>query len=200
MKADWRIGKVETVKFGRDDKVRELNVAYKIIKEDHWTHNVVTRPVRQILKLFEIGDTTFAEDMKAVHRAAKEILLQKGALDETSQKIDDWPGVDSPDNHDTADANQPKNLKETDNTTGTQTNFEGQDLNVAAASNSTTRHQCTESPSNFFDNGDLCLSDFRNHQPFLSCLSAAEWLQAEAEAVSEDETMPGCGVGDVLHE
>ena len=193
MKADWRIGKVETVKFGRDDKVREVNVANKTIKEDHWTHNVVTRPVRQIIKLFEIGDTTFGEDMNAVHRAAKEILLKRGALDDTTKKIDEWPGVDSPDNIDAADDNQPNNLKEMDITTGTQTNFEGQDLNVAAASNPTSRNPCTDSPKTIFDDGDLCFSEFRNHQPFLSCLSATEWHQLEAGAVSGDETMPGGG-------
>ena len=81
LKAEWRLGKVDTVKVGRDGKVREANVAYKIMKDDGWTHNVVTRPVREIIKLFEIGDTTFAEEMKAVHKAARDILVRRGALD-----------------------------------------------------------------------------------------------------------------------
>ena len=47
-KADWRIGKVDSVKIGRDGKVREVNIAYKVMKDDSissWTHNVVTRPL-----------------------------------------------------------------------------------------------------------------------------------------------------------
>ena len=64
--------------------MREVNVAYKILKEESndWTHNVVTRPVRKIIKLFEIQDTTFAEEMKAVQEAAKTILKERGSLNE----------------------------------------------------------------------------------------------------------------------
>ena len=34
MKAEWRCGKVDSVKLGRDKKIREVNIAYKILKED----------------------------------------------------------------------------------------------------------------------------------------------------------------------
>ena len=68
LKPDWRIGKVDTLKLGRDGKVREVNVAYKIIRGDQWTHNVVTRPVRKMIKLFELNDTTFADEMTADRR------------------------------------------------------------------------------------------------------------------------------------
>ena len=37
---------------------------------EHWSHNVVTRPAREMIKLFELGDTTVAEDILAVHKAA----------------------------------------------------------------------------------------------------------------------------------
>ena len=99
LKPDWRIGKIDSVKVGRDDKVREVNVAYKVmgLGLDEWTHNVVTRPVRKIIKLFEIKDTTFAEDMLAVQKAAKEILLKKGSLDPgTIASMAKWPGVKMP--------------------------------------------------------------------------------------------------------
>ena len=82
MKAEWRIGKIDSIKRGRDEKIREVNVAYKIFKEDsdEWRHNVVTRPVRELVKLFEVGDTTFAEDVASVQAAAREILLKRGCL------------------------------------------------------------------------------------------------------------------------
>ena len=90
LKADWRLGKVDTVKIGRDVRVREANIAYKIMKKDGWTHNVVTRPIREIIKLFEIGDTTFAEEMKAVHKAARDIIVKRGAIevdDDVSKEV-----------------------------------------------------------------------------------------------------------------
>ena len=61
LKPDWRVGKVESVMKGRDSKVREVNVSYKVMKDDDssWTHSVVTRPVRKISKLFDVNDTTF---------------------------------------------------------------------------------------------------------------------------------------------
>ena len=82
VKVTWKIGKVESVKVGRDNKVREVHVSYKILKDDSWSHNVVKRPVRKIVKLFELKDTSFAEEMQAVQLAAKEILLKRGSLSE----------------------------------------------------------------------------------------------------------------------
>ena len=82
LKADWRLGKVDNIKIGRDGKVREANIAYKIFKDgtNDWSHNVVTRPVRELVKLFEVGDTTFAQDMKLVHETARNILIRRGAI------------------------------------------------------------------------------------------------------------------------
>ena len=90
LKAEWRLGKVDNVKLGRDGKIREANIAYKILKEnsDTWTHNVVTRPARELVKLYEIGDTTFSEDMAAVCKAARSILMDRGALEDQRQADD----------------------------------------------------------------------------------------------------------------
>ena len=53
------------------------------MKDDNsWSHNVVSRPTREIVKLFEISDTTFSEDLKAVQNAAKTILDKRGAFSE----------------------------------------------------------------------------------------------------------------------
>ena len=96
LKPDWRIGKIDSIKMGRDGKVREVNVAYKVMGPglEDWTHNVVTRPVRKMIKLFEIKDTTFAEEMLAVQKAAKEILLKRGSMtDVTMASMAKWPGA-----------------------------------------------------------------------------------------------------------
>ena len=82
LKNTWKLGKIDSIKLGRDKKVREVNVAYRIMKEGlNWEHNVVTRPTREIVKLFELGDTTFAEDIRAVHDMAKKILIDKGEIE-----------------------------------------------------------------------------------------------------------------------
>ena len=90
----WRIGKVDSVRLGRDNRVRNVNISYKILKEDKdtWTHSVVTRPVREIIKLFELNDTTYAEEVKAAYDAAKNILIQNGEIvsdfsDYSNQKV-----------------------------------------------------------------------------------------------------------------
>ena len=80
--ADWRLGKVKNTKIGRDGLIREVGVSYKILSNPYddssdWTRSVVERPVRAIVKLFNIEDTTILEDMKKVHKLAKEILDSK---------------------------------------------------------------------------------------------------------------------------
>ena len=173
MKADWKIGKVDSVKFGRDGKVREVNVAYKIIKEGlaNWTHSVVTRPVREIIKLFELNDTTFADDMRAAHKAAKKILKQRGALEEASQ-IDDWPGIDSAAVNGTAGTDDFK--IDDDITTGPQENLQEQQTNID-------------------DTPDVNSDVSRSYQPFISCLSTDEWFQQGAADVSGDAAQEGDG-------
>ena len=84
LKSDLRVGKVDSVQLSRDGKVRQVNIAYKIFKEEGntWSHNVVTRPVRELVKLYEVGDTTFAQDMALVRKTALEILAKRGASKE----------------------------------------------------------------------------------------------------------------------
>ena len=38
---------------------------------------MVTRPTRKVVKLFELKDTTFADDMRTDYDAAKEILRRR---------------------------------------------------------------------------------------------------------------------------
>ena len=95
LKAEWRTGKVDNIKLGRDGKIRQVNVAYKVFKENsnEWSHHVVSRPIREIVKLYEVSDTTYAEEMIAVQKAAKKILSNRGALVES---LNDTLTVSSP--------------------------------------------------------------------------------------------------------
>ena len=67
VKITWKVGKVESVVKGRDQKVRKVVISYKILKDDSWVHNTVERPVKKVVKLFELQDTTFAEQMNDLH-------------------------------------------------------------------------------------------------------------------------------------
>ena len=182
------------MKIGRDGKTREVNIAYRVMRDDHWTHNVVKRPTREIIKLFELSDTTFADDMKAVHKAAKEILVRRGAFDEENREN---IAVDQ-DNEENIDVDDPtdENLVDT-----AQSNYTRQNLLPAAeASRTNSRHSSKGSHDTFLDTGDLCCSDSRKqHQPFLTCLGADNWHQLEVGAQASDwnETVPGGGDGCV---
>ena len=79
LSADWKVGKVEYVKIGRDGKVREVGIAFKNMDEDgDWKHSLVERPVRSVVKLMNIEDTSIIEDMKKVQEEVK-IILKKQA-------------------------------------------------------------------------------------------------------------------------
>ena len=82
MSVNWRLGKVELVKIGRDGCVREATIGYKDVSSDDpddWLHRTVDRPVRNIVKLFHIDDTCLMDDIKDVHDVAKKILDQENA-------------------------------------------------------------------------------------------------------------------------
>ena len=84
--ADWRMGKVEHVNVGRDGKVQSVGISYKIMvesdekvfHEDHeWRHEVVERPVRAVIKLDNIEDTSLMENIAKIQELVKEILYNK---------------------------------------------------------------------------------------------------------------------------
>ena len=78
LSADWRLGKVEYVNIGRDGKVREIGISFKNMDEDgNWKHSVVERPVRAVVKLMNIEDTSIIENMKKVEELVKIILDKK---------------------------------------------------------------------------------------------------------------------------
>ena len=75
----WRIGKVEDVHTGRDGLVRGADVSYKnmVPGTDDMQHMVVQRPVKQLVKLFHINDTTLLSDISKVRQVTREILADK---------------------------------------------------------------------------------------------------------------------------
>ena len=80
MSANWRIGKVEEVKLGSDGYVRSVSVAYKDTSSDEpadWSHRTVDRPVRNIIKLFNIEDTSLLEDIQAVFKLTTKMLEEQ---------------------------------------------------------------------------------------------------------------------------
>ena len=75
MSAQWRLGKVEAVHKGRDGLVREADIAYKLKDMDdpgEWRHMVVLRPVRNMVKLFTMEDTTLLQDLENVRKLMNE--------------------------------------------------------------------------------------------------------------------------------
>ena len=92
MSATWRIGKVEGVKIGEDGFVRQAVIAYKDTSSDDpsdWIHRTVERPVRNLVKLFHIDDTTLMDDIQAVHDASQKILdREKISFDENIETIE----------------------------------------------------------------------------------------------------------------
>ena len=71
MSANWKIGKVEDVKVGNDGYVRQVTVSYKDTSNSDnpvdWIHRTVERPVRNIVKIFHIDETTFMDDINDTH-------------------------------------------------------------------------------------------------------------------------------------
>ena len=95
MSANWRIGKVEEVRIGEDGYVRQAVIAYKDTTGDDpsdWVHRSVERPVRNIVKLFHIDETSLMEDIQAVHELSKKFLeKEKMSFDENQEEISPKP-------------------------------------------------------------------------------------------------------------
>ena len=93
MSATWRIGKVEEVKIGKDGYVRQAVIAYKdTTGEDasDWMHRTVERPVRNIVKLFHIEDTTLMDELQAIHKLSKKLLVQEKISFEDNLESDNY--------------------------------------------------------------------------------------------------------------
>ena len=100
MSANWRIGKVIEVKLGQDGYVRQVTVAYKDTAHEDasdWVHRAVDRPVRNMIKLFHIDDTSLLEDIQAVFKLSAKILEEeKLSFDDHNQVEEIDPSEDTP--------------------------------------------------------------------------------------------------------
>ena len=73
---EWVLGKVEQVRRGRDGRVRECQILYKSTGESD-RMIMVERPVREVIRLFNMEDTTFFEDLENARRLSQDVLSEK---------------------------------------------------------------------------------------------------------------------------
>ena len=75
LSSKWHISKVEYVLPSRDTRTRKVGISYKHDTEDGSRKlSIVDRPVRQVVKLCNIDDTSLLDDIAAVRKAAKKII------------------------------------------------------------------------------------------------------------------------------
>ena len=95
LSADWRFGRVEYAVTGRDGKVRSVGISYKtmiengdkVFNEDiEWKDSMVERPVRAVVRLMNVEDTSLLEDMRKVQELVKEILDKKSGGEENKTR------------------------------------------------------------------------------------------------------------------
>ena len=71
----------------RDMKARKVAISYKHDTEDgSWKMTIVERPVRQVVKLCDIKDTSLLDDITAVRNAAKKIIDDRRIVPENEIK------------------------------------------------------------------------------------------------------------------
>ena len=83
LSSDWTLGKVVSITKGRDGLVRRAEVQYQNITEN--VPRVTDRAVRTLIKLFNIEDTTWLDDMSEIEKFIDD--LKKG--DEYPKMISD---------------------------------------------------------------------------------------------------------------
>merc|ERR1711909_120565 len=89
LSSKWHIGKVEYVLPSRDTRTRKVGISYKHDTEDGSRKlSIVDRPVRQVVKLCDIEDSSLLDDITAVRNAAKKIIDDRKVItQEEVQKI-----------------------------------------------------------------------------------------------------------------
>ena len=92
LSADWRFGRVKYAVTGRDGKVRSVGISFKTMIENNdkvynedmeWKNSMIDRPVRAVVKLMNVEDTSLLEDMRKVQKLVEEILVNKNGDKET---------------------------------------------------------------------------------------------------------------------
>ena len=84
LSSKWTIGRVYEVVKGRDDIVRRATVQYQNYSED--APRLTDRAARSLIKLFNIDDVTWQQDMDEVARLLEEVEDPKNNNDESVDK------------------------------------------------------------------------------------------------------------------
>ena len=90
MSSSWKVGKDENVPIGKDGFVTHAVISYKDVSSDcpeDWIHRSVERPVRNIIKLFNIEETSLMEDIEAARNLALRILESKRTLSDLDKGV-----------------------------------------------------------------------------------------------------------------
>ena len=90
MLSSWKVGKIEDVTIGKDNFIRHAIVLYKDVSSDcpeDWAHRSVERPVRNIIKLFNIEETSLMEDIEAARNLALRILDSNRTLSDLDKGV-----------------------------------------------------------------------------------------------------------------
>ena len=84
----WVMGIIEQVRKGRDGLARECTIAYKSVGSSD-QDLCVERPVREIVKLFHIEDTSLLQDIENARKIAVDALKEKNMIvnEENSRSI-----------------------------------------------------------------------------------------------------------------
>ena len=85
--ADWRLGKIEFVTKGRDERIRKVGISYKCDTEgDGYKHSIVERPAQATVKLWNVEDTSLLQEMRIAHDLAKKLL--EGNINDVKENDD----------------------------------------------------------------------------------------------------------------
>ena len=86
----WKIGKIDEVHEGRDGLVRGVDVSYKLVEpgKDNARHMVIQRPVKQIVKLFHISDTSLINDIAKVKKITETITKRRNKVKTDDDSLD----------------------------------------------------------------------------------------------------------------
>ena len=69
------MGKVEGLTYSKDKKIRKVDIGYKFDSEQGVREfRVVQRPVREVVKLWNLEETTLFDDIREVRAASKAII------------------------------------------------------------------------------------------------------------------------------
>ena len=81
----WVLGKIDSIRISRDGLTRDCIIIYKSIDE---TDSMLTvqRPTREVVKLFNVEDTSLYEDIENARRIAEEIIKERFAIRKIPEK------------------------------------------------------------------------------------------------------------------